>query len=371
MRGWISICLTAMACAVPFTSDPADSKVNYLDDTGETVDSDRPPTTPPDNGGGGDTVPEEDTDLWTDSTPDTDQVSSGGSSNPPTGGTTNPPGSGTTNPPGSGTTNPPGSGTTNPPGTGGTENCNDSIDDDGDGLVDCEDGDCANSSFCVETSCSDGVDDEGDGWVDCMDDDCWGNGCAVISSRITGGRWTQNWNSVMVARTVGGAPVPPDQDNERDLTLTALTGVLTLTDANGNTAEQCNFTIGNALAQEDLVISPTPMWTLDFQFNAIQLPSNCSLDYQRTVPENLFFPYPMNLQAGPYGAQWQGPRTSNYWTPPQRAFRSWIRLARTTSGNNTTTATGTGTNSTRTTFTRTSHAQGNILPGTSYTRPFP
>ncbi len=49
--------------------------------------------------------------------------------------------------------------------------CGDGIDDDGNGLVDCEDPDCAFS--CGETSCNDGRDDDGDGDIDCRDDDCW------------------------------------------------------------------------------------------------------------------------------------------------------------------------------------------------------
>jgi len=49
--------------------------------------------------------------------------------------------------------------------------CGDGIDNDGNGLVDCDDPDC--SFACGETSCNDGRDDDGDGLVDCRDDDCW------------------------------------------------------------------------------------------------------------------------------------------------------------------------------------------------------
>ncbi len=50
--------------------------------------------------------------------------------------------------------------------------CDDGVDDDSDGRVDCMDSDCDSDSACIETLCSDGVDDEGDGDTDCMDADC-------------------------------------------------------------------------------------------------------------------------------------------------------------------------------------------------------
>ncbi|MEM7244638.1 MAG: hypothetical protein AAF533_04810 [Acidobacteriota bacterium] len=49
--------------------------------------------------------------------------------------------------------------------------CFDGVDNDGDGRADCEDLDCADE--CVEMDCSDGVDEDMDGDTDCADDDCW------------------------------------------------------------------------------------------------------------------------------------------------------------------------------------------------------
>jgi len=49
------------------------------------------------------------------------------------------------------------------------EICNNNLDDDGDGLVDCRDGDCG-SKFCE--ICDNGMDDDGDGFVDCYDKEC-------------------------------------------------------------------------------------------------------------------------------------------------------------------------------------------------------
>lgn len=59
--------------------------------------------------------------------------------------------------------------------------CNDSLDNDGDGLVDCEDSDCWDACLVMpayavpmpeEADCDDGVDNDYDGWTDCFDPDC-------------------------------------------------------------------------------------------------------------------------------------------------------------------------------------------------------
>lgn len=52
-------------------------------------------------------------------------------------------------------------------------NCGNMIDDDGDGLLDCEDPDCFNSNVCTVEICNNGIDDDGDGWVDCSDSECF------------------------------------------------------------------------------------------------------------------------------------------------------------------------------------------------------
>ncbi len=55
------------------------------------------------------------------------------------------------------------------------EICDDATDNDGDGFVDCDDPDCRESENCnIVTGeiCGDGVDNDGDGFIDCDDPDC-------------------------------------------------------------------------------------------------------------------------------------------------------------------------------------------------------
>ncbi len=61
------------------------------------------------------------------------------------------------------------------PGCGGTEVCDNRGDDDGDGEVDCADGDCADEPTCSAHEaevCTGGTDEDGDGDIDCADADC-------------------------------------------------------------------------------------------------------------------------------------------------------------------------------------------------------
>jgi hypothetical protein len=63
------------------------------------------------------------------------------------------------------------------------ELCHDGLDNDGDGLADCDDPECGSSASCVpEASCHDDVDDDGDGLTDCEDLDCVGSLACVPSA---------------------------------------------------------------------------------------------------------------------------------------------------------------------------------------------
>ena len=57
----------------------------------------------------------------------------------------------------------------------GTEDCNNGMDDDGDGRIDCADDECRRAENCYESSCQNGIDDDNDGATDCDDTDCEGD----------------------------------------------------------------------------------------------------------------------------------------------------------------------------------------------------
>jgi len=76
------------------------------------------------------------------------------------------------------------------------EICDDGIDNDGDGSVDCADRDCRRDPACTETgsgsegrgkTCSDGIDNDGDGLIDCDDPDCFRNRTCASSRGGNGG----------------------------------------------------------------------------------------------------------------------------------------------------------------------------------------
>ena len=52
------------------------------------------------------------------------------------------------------------------------EICDDGLDNDSDGFVDCADWDCQGVGQCPAEICDDGFDNDGDGWVDCDDFNC-------------------------------------------------------------------------------------------------------------------------------------------------------------------------------------------------------
>ncbi len=74
--------------------------------------------------------------------------------------------------------------------TGG-EICNNQIDDDWDGFVDCLDSDCLADFSCMESgleNCSNQIDDDKDGFVDCQDIDCQGDpACSSIAEDCING----------------------------------------------------------------------------------------------------------------------------------------------------------------------------------------
>ncbi len=71
----------------------------------------------------------------------------------------------------------------------GSEVCTDGVDNDDDGLIDCDDSDCAAEPACdapiTETVCDDGIDDDDDGLIDCDDSDCAADPACVAPTTET------------------------------------------------------------------------------------------------------------------------------------------------------------------------------------------
>lgn len=68
----------------------------------------------------------------------------------------------------------------------GETQCNDGLDDDGDGKIDCSDSDCAGALACIEngSNCYDGKDNDGDGLLDCDDPGCQPTVDATLESKV-------------------------------------------------------------------------------------------------------------------------------------------------------------------------------------------
>ncbi len=62
--------------------------------------------------------------------------------------------------------------------------CTDEADHDRDGLTDCEDPECIGTLACPELDCADGLDDEGDGLADCADPRCAGTEACPIAAEV-------------------------------------------------------------------------------------------------------------------------------------------------------------------------------------------
>ncbi len=97
---------------------------------------------------------------------------------PPDDDDTGPPDDDDTGPPDDDDTGPPDDDDTGPPDdddTAQSEDCGNEIDDNGDGLIDCDDPICGYHPDCGGEDCTNGSDDNGDGLIDCDDPDCVGH----------------------------------------------------------------------------------------------------------------------------------------------------------------------------------------------------
>ena len=126
------------------------------------------------------------------------------------------------------------------PQTGLPYNCSDGIDNDGDGLTDCQEPGClAVAAVCpVETDCGNGIDDDGDGFFDYYDGDCLGDPSNPNEYIITRPNCEavpvgnvfeieEEWKSDDGTSAVYGLPSVADLDQD------GIPEVITLNDQNG------------------------------------------------------------------------------------------------------------------------------------------
>lgn len=195
---------------------------------------------------------------------------------------------------------PPGSGTTAGTPSGPSEgDCTDGVDGDNDGLLDCEDDDCAGEAACTETDCLNGADDDADGYFDCADADCWGHGCAVTQARITSsGRVTWKEAALDFTPTNGCAAYHLDTAT---MTLESPTGLVRyLSPEGGDAWVECNWSAARSVVFDVNTSSPfsTPRLVLREGFT---VDPDCPVFVDNNAdgqPEPLFLPLLVTLDIG-------------------------------------------------------------------------
>lgn len=136
-----------------------------------------------------------------------------------------------------------------------SEVCDNGIDDDQNGLLDCEDAACATSPSCAEVSCDDGVDDDLDGLTDCLDDECWGNGCGWTAATVTAGQLVRRHRS----------QVFPHVEERLSWRLSDASGRLVEYDAFGAAEGSCSWHATNVRSvalRRDVVYGFSPSWNI-------------------------------------------------------------------------------------------------------------
>ena len=135
---------------------------------------------------------------------------------------------------------------------GRAEDCEDGVDRDCDGLVDCEDGDCVGERVCEERDCLDGIDNDGNGFADLDDSACWtpcdadaGSHCIRVNrgtARIGfTGRWTERQGS---SPSMSSSSTTAQRTN--DIRLYSLVGLAKVYTAGGEHA--CSWSVDRSSA---------------------------------------------------------------------------------------------------------------------------
>jgi len=171
------------------------------------------------------------------------------------------------------------------------EVCDDGLDDDLDGLVDCEDSDCAASSLCME-DCDDGVDNDVDGLTDCLDDDCWGLGCHPhgVVAWVETGEWSVSRAEERWEWDSGGYTA----DIDRDATAMNVVGKVRVLDPGArwstSAGTTCSWSVDSAvMSTRDHIVESAPVDLRSYHSNpatrtGFYIESGCMLDSSAFLP---------------------------------------------------------------------------------------
>ncbi len=124
------------------------------------------------------------------------------------------------------------------------EDCTDGRDNDGNGLLDCEDAVCMEHPSCMEVldECNDGRDNDRDGMADCEDDDCWQLGvCARTTFVLEGADLLEHSEQYHFYSHFGTGPTQNSTYAEDRLVFGGLTGHLRLYTLSGSSS--CGFSL--------------------------------------------------------------------------------------------------------------------------------
>lgn len=196
----------------------------------------------------------------------------------------------------------------------GDEVCTDGLDNDADGLVDCEDADCMDNPACAEQDCLDETDNDLDGLVDCGDEDCWSEShCQSVLVNV---------RSIANTRTYIF-----DSEGRRDIWRHRASAPI---DAYGDRS-QWNSTFRSADGSMLLVSKAQSASGSVRRFSPNGASSACTFSVGEMTKRSHWFSFQQDslaysVASGFYGARYGGPSYISYWTSGTHSATSPMRL---------------------------------------------
>ena len=173
-------------------------------------------------------------------------------------------------------------------GTGSTPtseiDCADGVDNDMDGLLDCEDDECAADPACFEADCADAADNDNDGLTDCADEDCWGNGCEITIATLTGMNIATAQSRQTYSYGVGGPTCNTyNYGIGIDIQLLSPVGTVRHLPASGGTWTTCNW---NAISSTMAISGgyPSTVGAVPVGRNGFTIDSGCAIQTSGFLP---------------------------------------------------------------------------------------